>query len=143
MVKPTRHAPKSSLCSFLSLSLSLSPFSLGKQTPPRPNRPPFHGGGMRVRTVTCRRHGDGATTTALVLFLWVLLILAPATTTLCFQLPPSPRKLVRFSTASFRHAPSSTSPAELLHRRQSSAGAAAAYGDEKRLIHTGPNPLHN
>ncbi|CAK9311323.1 unnamed protein product [Citrullus colocynthis] len=99
---------------------------------------------MRVRTETCSRHGAGATT-ALLFFFWVLLILPPASLCLHLPLPPPPppsRKLARFSAASFRHAPPAT---ELLDRRQSAADAAA-YGDDKRLIHTGfktETPLNN
>ncbi|KAL4612583.1 hypothetical protein ACB092_08G210300 [Castanea dentata] len=92
-----------------------------------------------------------ATTSSAILLLWVILIFTQISFCLAAdeevgKFIRSPPSKDRFSQTPLFHAPStsssSTSPGQ--------AGAATingdsdtVYGDEKRIIHTGPNPLHN
>lgn len=50
-----------------------------------------------------------------------------------------PRK-ARFLETNLFHAPSSSSPAQVVDIEDN---PTTVYGDDKRIIHTGPNPLHN
>ncbi|KAE8022866.1 hypothetical protein FH972_008627 [Carpinus fangiana] len=56
----------------------------------------------------------------------------------------SPPRKERFSeTTPLFHAPSSSAPAQQLLGGAKNGDPDTLYGDDKRLIHTGPNPLHN
>ncbi|XVF02856.1 hypothetical protein REPUB_Repub04eG0210600 [Reevesia pubescens] len=92
------------------------------------------------------RYSSGAR--AALFFLWIILIFsqlilhfalheeASSTDHQSFRSPP---RKVRFfdNTASF-HAPSSSS-----QFAENEGDPDTIYGDDKRIVHTGPNPLHN
>ncbi|XWS63935.1 hypothetical protein CRYUN_Cryun06bG0144000 [Craigia yunnanensis] len=83
---------------------------------------------------------------AAVFFLWIILIFSQlslhfavheevSSTGQSFRSPP--RKARFFDTASF-HAPSSSA-----QFAGNEGDPDTVYGDDKRIVHTGPNPLHN
>ncbi|KAK4608728.1 hypothetical protein RGQ29_002214, partial [Quercus rubra] len=81
-----------------------------------------------------------STTSSAILLLWVILIFTQISFCLAAQEESgkfirSPPRKDRFSQTPLFHAPSTSS--------SSSTIPDTVYGDEKRIIHTGPNPLHN
>ncbi|KAK9276723.1 hypothetical protein L1049_006259 [Liquidambar formosana] len=90
-----------------------------------------------------RRKRDAGTSSA-VFFLWVILILAQLSVIFAVRdesgaSVESPARKVRFFETVYFHAPSS--PAQLVGNGDDPADTL--YGEDKRIIHTGPNPLHN
>lgn len=93
-----------------------------------------------------------STTSSAILLLWVILIFTQISFCLAAQEESgkfirSPPRKDRFSQSPLFHAPSTSSSSSTIPGQ---AGAATingdsdtVYGDEKRIIHTGPNPLHN
>lgn len=91
------------------------------------------------------------TTSSAILLLWVILIFTQISFCLAAheevgKFIRSPPRKDRFSQTPLFHAPSTSS----ISTTPGQAGAATingdsdtVYGDEKRIIHTGPNPLHN
>ncbi|XP_030973222.1 CLAVATA3/ESR (CLE)-related protein 16 [Quercus lobata] len=94
------------------------------------------------------------TTSSTILLLWVILIFTQISFCLAAheesgKFNRSPPRKDRFSQTPLFHAPS-TSSSSSSSTTPGQAGAATingdsdtVYGDEKRIIHTGPNPLHN
>ncbi|KAK7828321.1 CLAVATA3/ESR (CLE)-related protein 16 [Quercus suber] len=93
-----------------------------------------------------------STTISAILLLWVILIFTQISFCLAAheesgKFIRSPPRKDRFSQTPLFHAPSTSSSSSTTPGQ---AGAATingdsdtVYGDEKRIIHTGPNPLHN
>ncbi|XVE85425.1 hypothetical protein DITRI_Ditri17bG0090100 [Diplodiscus trichospermus] len=89
------------------------------------------------------RYGGGAR--AAVFFFWIILIFSQlrlhfalheeASNDQSFRSPP---RNARFFDTSFFHAPSSSAQFD-----GNEGDPHAVYGDDKRIVHTGPNPLHN
>ncbi|TKY59016.1 CLAVATA3/ESR (CLE)-related protein 17 [Spatholobus suberectus] len=90
-----------------------------------------------------------------IFFLWVILVFSlislfffmeNESKTSTRPLPPRPRLLKRrsFSRALF-HTPSSTTQKTKVVSANNGDPhhTTTLYGDDKRIIHTGPNPLHN
>lgn len=90
-------------------------------------------------------------TEGLILLLWIVLILAQTTTSVSVAHSSisghestttrrllistySPPRKARVHGKVWFHAPSSTPSRDFF---------AGVYGEDKRLVHTGPNPLHN
>ncbi|PRQ40940.1 hypothetical protein RchiOBHm_Chr4g0441591 [Rosa chinensis] len=96
-------------------------------------------------------------TEGLILLLWVVLILAQTTTSVFVghnsisgqesattgRLISSPPRKARFHDKVSFHAPSSTPSREFFARIHGGDPADKLYGEDKRIVHTGPNPLHN
>lgn len=83
---------------------------------------------------------------AAVLLLWIMLIFSQLGLHFCAHedfRPADPRKARFFDAASNSfHAPSSS--AEFGGGNGSDdPDTSTVYGDDKRIVHTGPNPLHN
>ncbi|KAB1205729.1 CLAVATA3/ESR (CLE)-related protein 17 [Morella rubra] len=82
-----------------------------------------------------------------VFLLWVIIIFTQISLNFAAQeeyssrfiRAPPPRN-DPFSETPLFHAPSSN-PAQVV--ASTNGGQDTLYGDEKRIIHTGPNPLHN
>ena len=96
-----------------------------------------------------------STTSSTILLLWVILIFTQISFCLAAheesgKFIRSPPRKDRFSQTPLFHAPSTSSSSSSSSTTPGQAGAATingdsdtVYGDEKRIIHTGPNPLHN
>ncbi|GMY18616.1 CLAVATA3/ESR (CLE)-related protein 16-like [Fagus crenata] len=104
---------------------------------------------MRVPSEGSRARGNTTTTTSssAIFLLWVILIFTQIS--LCFAADHeetgwfirSPPRRERFSETPLFHAPSSSiSPGQAV---ATNGDSDTIYGDDKRVIHTGPNPLHN
>ncbi|CAH2045894.1 unnamed protein product [Thlaspi arvense] len=96
-----------------------------------------------------RRRRRKRATTACTVFLWGILIFAQIGLSSSALSPdqyyhqsyPSPRKAGPFhETASFRSPRASVS---FTGPRREEENRDDVYKDDKRLVHTGPNPLHN
>lgn len=102
-------------------------------------------GAMALPQGGVESRGGRRNAAAIFFFLWVLLIFAQLGLFYAVHEEPGklvkslPRKVRFLETQSF-HAPQSS-------QVQSSVGVEgdpqSVYGDDKRIIHTGPNPLHN
>lgn len=93
-------------------------------------------------------------TEGLILLLWVILLLAQTTTSVFGShnsghestgrlISSPPRKAPFHHRVSF-HAPLSTPSREFFAGIHGGGDPAdKLYGEDKRIVHTGPNPLHN
>ncbi|KAI4313771.1 hypothetical protein L6164_026726 [Bauhinia variegata] len=93
---------------------------------------------------------------AAIFFLWVILVSAIISLVLSihnestssnsnsssrsYSIRPQRRERALFHAPS---SPLSTTHAQVLARNGAKSDADTLYGDNKRIIHTGPNPLHN
>lgn len=83
-----------------------------------------HGGGVRTKR---RRYA--------IFFIWVILIFSQFSLFSAEKSLSTPRKARIFGTASVHGLASSPDKLD--------EDPDMLYGEEKRLVHTGPNPLHN
>ncbi|KAF9677431.1 hypothetical protein SADUNF_Sadunf08G0107000 [Salix dunnii] len=81
---------------------------------------------------------------AIIFLFWILLILAQLGLFIAFgheetgeQVKSQPRK-ARFFETQFHASPSQDQPSDI-----DKGDPGTVYEDDKRIIHTGPNPLHN
>ncbi|CAH8266413.1 unnamed protein product [Arabidopsis lyrata] len=94
-----------------------------------------------IRRRTRRRNGRPPPTTAV--FFWGILIFAQFgfSSSALFATPSLPRKADPFhEMASFQAPKASVS---FTGQRREEENRDDVYKDDKRLVHTGPNPLHN
>uniref|UniRef100_A0A6M2E7S6 Uncharacterized protein n=1 Tax=Populus davidiana TaxID=266767 RepID=A0A6M2E7S6_9ROSI len=86
----------------------------------------------------------GAARAAIIFLFWILLILAQLGVFLVVHeetdklVKSLPRKARFFETGSLQASPNQDQPVNI-----DGGDPDAVYEDDKRIIHTGPNPLHN
>ncbi|KAJ7942988.1 CLAVATA3/ESR (CLE)-related protein 16 [Quillaja saponaria] len=89
-----------------------------------------------------------------IFFMWVILILALLSLLLSIHDEKShsikslqPGRKTRFLSKAFLHTPSSPYSSNKFQTKDGDgdgdADADTLYGEDKRVVHTGPNPLHN
>ncbi|KAG2708419.1 hypothetical protein I3843_05G174700 [Carya illinoinensis] len=107
--------------------------------------------GLRARGSTARHAGASTA----IFLLWVVLIFTQISLSFAaahredtggrlFRSPPRKERFFETPTKTLFHAPSrttSTTPAKVV--ANNGDPRETLYGDDKRIIHTGPNPLHN
>jgi len=96
-----------------------------------------------VEAARARRYA-GAARAAIIFLFWILLILAQLGVFLVVHeetdkpVKSLPRKARVFETGSVQASPNQDQPVNI-----DGGDPDAVYEDDKRTIHTGPNPLHN
>ncbi|XP_041011400.1 CLAVATA3/ESR (CLE)-related protein 16-like [Juglans microcarpa x Juglans regia] len=107
--------------------------------------------GLRARGSTARHAGASTA----IFLLWVVLIFTQISLSFAaahhedaggrlFRSPPGKERFFETPTKTLFHAPSSTTsttPSQVVANNGDLR--ETLYGDDKRIIHTGPNPLHN
>ncbi|ONI31728.1 hypothetical protein PRUPE_1G327000 [Prunus persica] len=114
--------------------------------------------GATTTTTGGSRHGRGEARNFAIFFFWVILIFAPTSNLVVSasrtsishgdelgggRFMRSPSRKTRFPGKVSFYAPSSTPSHDVHHFVGINGGPDKLYGDDKRIVHTGPNPLHN